>query len=100
MARVAARYCEPTHRQDVADYFTERMARVPGGIRKLAQVLESMTQCVAYKDAQATSIESFLASPIREQKTDVLNTPGDGAPHLGQATPACRMIEVCQGAVA
>ncbi|MCY1077823.1 hypothetical protein [Archangium lansingense] len=60
---MAAKYCDPTHRQDVADFFTECMARAPGGTRMLAQVLESVDLCIAFKAAQATSVESFLASP-------------------------------------
>jgi alanyl aminopeptidase len=61
----AAAWCDPVHRQEATTFFTERMARVPGGTRTLAQVLEGMDLCIAFKAAQGSSLESFLASPRR-----------------------------------
>ena len=63
LARVGAAYCDPVHRQEVAAFFTERTAKAPGGTRTLAQVLESVDLCIAFKAAQGPSLESFLASP-------------------------------------
>ncbi|MFL5353519.1 M1 family metallopeptidase [Archangium sp.] len=63
LALSAVSYCDPVHRQEAAAFFTERMARAPGGPRTLAQVLESVDLCIAFKAAQGTSLESFLASP-------------------------------------
>jgi alanyl aminopeptidase len=63
LAWVGASYCDPVHRQDVAAFFTERTARAPGGTRMLAQVLEGVDLCIAFKAAQGPSLESFLASP-------------------------------------
>jgi alanyl aminopeptidase len=63
LAWSASSFCDPVHRQEVAAFFTERMERAPGGPRRLAQVLESMDLCIAYKAVQGPSIESFLASP-------------------------------------
>ncbi|MGZ3457057.1 MAG: M1 family metallopeptidase [Archangium sp.] len=65
LAWSGASYCDPVHRQDVAAFFTERSARAPGGKRMLAQVLEGMDLCIAFKAAQGPGIESFLASPRR-----------------------------------
>ncbi|WP_342745527.1 M1 family metallopeptidase [Cystobacter ferrugineus] len=62
---VASSYCDPVHRQEVAAFFTERMARAAGGPRALASVLESIDLCIAFKAAQGPSIESFLAAPRR-----------------------------------
>jgi len=63
LAFSASSFCDPVHRQEVAAFFTERMERAPGGPRRLAQVLESMDLCIAYKAAQGPSVESFLSSP-------------------------------------
>ncbi|WNG40999.1 M1 family metallopeptidase [Archangium violaceum] len=63
LAWSASAYCDPVHRQDAAAFFTERMARAPGGPRTLAQVLEGVDLCIAFKAAQGPGIESFLASP-------------------------------------
>ncbi|WPB77849.1 M1 family metallopeptidase [Archangium violaceum] len=56
-------YCDPVHRQEAAAFLTERMERAPGGTRSLAQALERMDLCIAFKAAQGSSVESFLASP-------------------------------------
>ncbi|WP_239576873.1 M1 family metallopeptidase [Archangium primigenium] len=63
LARVASSHCDAAHRQGTAAFFTERMARAQGGARMLAQVLESIDLCIAFKAAQGASIESFLAAP-------------------------------------
>ncbi len=63
LAWVGASYCDPVHRQELAAFFTERSAKVPGGPRMLAQVLEAVDLCIAFKAAQGPGIESFLASP-------------------------------------
>ncbi|WP_434387577.1 ERAP1-like C-terminal domain-containing protein [Melittangium boletus] len=65
LARVASSHCDAAHRQDTAAFVTERMARAQGGSRMLAQVLESIDLCIAFKAAQGASIESFLAAPPR-----------------------------------
>jgi alanyl aminopeptidase len=69
LAWVGASYCDPVHRQDVAAFFTERTARAPGGTRVLAQVLEGVDLCIAFKAAQGPSLESFLASPRKVPAT-------------------------------
>ncbi len=56
-------YCDPVHRQEVAAFFSERAARIPGGQRDLAQILESVDLCIALKSAQGSSVESFLSTP-------------------------------------
>jgi alanyl aminopeptidase len=59
---VAGGFCGKEQRQQAADFFTERNAKAPGGPRMLAQVLESVDQCVALKEAQASSVEAFLTT--------------------------------------
>jgi alanyl aminopeptidase len=65
LAVSASSYCDPVHRQEAATFFTERMARAPGGTRFLASMLESVDLCIAFKAAQGPGIESFLAAPRR-----------------------------------
>ncbi|QSQ21909.1 M1 family metallopeptidase [Pyxidicoccus parkwayensis] len=60
MAFVGRGFCDAGKRQQVADFFTERSAKAPGGPRMLAQVLESVDQCTSLKEAQGKSVESFL----------------------------------------
>jgi alanyl aminopeptidase len=60
MVFVGRAFCSPEQRQQVADFFTERAARAPGGPRMLAQALESVDQCSALKQAQGQSVQSFL----------------------------------------
>jgi alanyl aminopeptidase len=66
---VGSSYCDPVHRQEVAAFFTERAAKAPGGPRMLAQVLEAVDLCIAFKAAQGPGIESFLASPKKVPAT-------------------------------
>jgi alanyl aminopeptidase len=60
MVFVGRAFCDAEKRQQVADFFKERAAQAPGGPRMLAQVLESVDQCTALKEAQGKSVESFL----------------------------------------
>ncbi|GHG78500.1 M1 family metallopeptidase [Comamonas sp. JC664] len=61
MAYVGSNFCDAGKRQQMADFFTERSAKAKGGPRTLAQVLEIVDQCIALKQAQGASVESFLA---------------------------------------
>jgi len=56
----AAGYCDTAHRQDVETFFQGRSTKYTGGPRILAQVLEGIDLCVAYKQAQAPSVTEFL----------------------------------------
>ena len=53
-------YCDAGHRQDVEAFFKDRSTKYTGGPRILAQVLEGIDLCVAYKQAQAPSVAEFL----------------------------------------
>jgi alanyl aminopeptidase len=57
---VAAGYCDATHRQDVQNFFSGRSTKYTGGPRILTQVLEGIDLCIAYKNAQETSVAEFL----------------------------------------
>jgi alanyl aminopeptidase len=60
LARVGGAYCDAERRKDVADFFTERNARIPAGPRIMSQVLEDVDLCIAQKAAQSASIDAFL----------------------------------------
>jgi alanyl aminopeptidase len=60
MSFVGGGFCSAERRQQVEAFFQERSARAPGGPRVLAQVLESVDQCIALKEAQGQSVEAFL----------------------------------------
>jgi len=44
----------------VEAFFRERAPRYPGGPRLLAQTLERITLCAAFKDRQQASLAAFL----------------------------------------
>ncbi|MBU8896761.1 M1 family peptidase [Corallococcus sp. H22C18031201] len=58
---IGSSYCDAGKRAQFAQFFTERNAKVSGGSRELAKVLESVDQCIALKQAQGASLESFFA---------------------------------------
>ena len=60
MPYLAAGYCDEQHRQDVKTFFDGRSTKYTGGPRNLAQVLERIDLCVAYKKAQQPSVNEFL----------------------------------------
>ncbi|MGC9998407.1 MAG: M1 family metallopeptidase [Terriglobia bacterium] len=57
---VAEGYCDSQPRQDVENFFSGRSTKYTGGPRILTQVLESIDLCVAYRNAQETSVTEFL----------------------------------------
>jgi alanyl aminopeptidase len=57
---IAAGYCDAVHREDVEAFFKDRSTKYTGGPRILAQVLEGIDLCMAYKQAQAPSVAEFL----------------------------------------
>jgi len=59
---VASGYCDAEHRKDAESFFTGRSTKFTGGPRILAQVLEGIDLCIAYKNAQEASVTEFLKS--------------------------------------
>ena len=59
---VAGGYCDEAHRQDAASFFQGRSTKYSGGPRNLAQMLEGIDLCVAFKKAQQPSVTEFLKS--------------------------------------
>jgi alanyl aminopeptidase len=59
---VAAGYCDAEHRKDAESFFTGRSTKFAGGPRILAQVIEGIDLCIAYKNAQEASVTEFFKS--------------------------------------
>ena len=57
---VGGALCDEKSREEVARFFEPKVDRFPGTRRNLAQVLESIRICVAYKAAQQESVAAFL----------------------------------------
>lgn len=57
---VAGGYCDEAHRQDAAGFSEGRSTKYSGGPRNLAQILERIDLCVAFKKAQQPSVTEFL----------------------------------------
>jgi hypothetical protein len=58
--RWAAGFCSEAGRAEVEDFFGERAPRYTGGPRILAQTLEQITLCSAFKARQQPALASFL----------------------------------------
>ncbi|GEN10882.1 alanyl aminopeptidase [Myxococcus fulvus] len=71
---VGRSFCGEEQRKALADFFTPRAEKAPGGPRTLAQVLESVDQCVALKAAQAQSVESFLDGRVTHPQPKLQKT--------------------------
>lgn len=57
---VAANFCDEKSREEAAAFFEPKVDRFPGTRRNLAQVLEGIRICTAYKSAQQQSVADFL----------------------------------------
>ncbi len=57
---VGGAFCDEKSAQEVASFFEPKVDRFPGTRRNLAQTLESIRICVAYKAAQQDSVAEFL----------------------------------------
>ncbi|WP_323381899.1 M1 family metallopeptidase [Myxococcus dinghuensis] len=54
--------CDAKTRQGAADLFTERTPHAPGGARVLAQILEGIDVCLAFRNAQQADLERYLST--------------------------------------
>jgi len=64
---VAGGYCDEAHRRDAAGFFEGRSTKYYGGPRNLAQILERIDLCVAFKKAQQPSVTEFLKSYVARE---------------------------------
>jgi len=60
MPFVANSFCDPQHRHDAEAFFEGRSTKYKGGPRTLAETLEEIDVCIAYKKAQQPSLTEFL----------------------------------------
>jgi len=60
LAKVGAAFCDEEHRADLESFFRDKSPHYTGGPRILAQVLESVKLCSAYRTAQTPNVTAFL----------------------------------------
>jgi alanyl aminopeptidase len=53
-------FCDEQHLDEARDFFGPRAANMPGGPRQLAQAMDEVRQCIAFRDAQARSAAEFF----------------------------------------
>jgi alanyl aminopeptidase len=58
---LAGQFCDEAHLHEAQDFFGPRAPRIPAGARELAETLERVRLCIAYRDAQGASAERFFA---------------------------------------
>jgi alanyl aminopeptidase len=57
---IADGFCDEPHAAEAEQFFRPLMAAHPGGDRHLAQSIEDVRQCVAFREKQAPSVAAFL----------------------------------------
>ncbi|HKB76312.1 MAG TPA: M1 family aminopeptidase [Myxococcales bacterium] len=66
---LAGEFCDSARLADARAFFADRAPKMPGGTRQLAETLEKVRLCIAYRDAQGASAARFFArasaSPVR-----------------------------------
>lgn len=60
MPFVAGNFCDAEHRHDAEAFFEGRSTKYKGGPRTLAETLEGIDVCIAYKKVQQPSLAEFL----------------------------------------
>jgi alanyl aminopeptidase len=61
LPRVGRDFCDSAHRADVEAFFRERVGKIVGAQRPLAQTLEAIDQCIALKADQERAVSEFLS---------------------------------------
>ncbi|HWL85908.1 MAG TPA: M1 family aminopeptidase, partial [Polyangiaceae bacterium] len=57
---VGASFCDASHARDLEDFFHKRAPQFPGGPRMLAQSVEAVKLCSAYRALQEPNVRAFL----------------------------------------
>jgi alanyl aminopeptidase len=60
LLNIAAEFCDEEHLSQARSFFGPRAAKMPGGPRQLAEALDEVQQCIAYRDVQARSATDFF----------------------------------------
>jgi alanyl aminopeptidase len=58
---LAGEFCDADHLQRAQAFFAKRAPDIPAGRRQLAETLENVRLCIAYRDAQGPSAQRFFA---------------------------------------
>jgi alanyl aminopeptidase len=58
---LAGEFCDGEHLEQAQAFFAKRAPGIPAGTRQLAETLEHVRLCIAYRDAQGKSAERFFA---------------------------------------
>jgi cytosol alanyl aminopeptidase len=53
-------FCDADHRKEVEEFYKDRVGKLPGGPRVLAQVLEGTSLCIASRAVQEPGVQEFL----------------------------------------
>ena len=62
--RVGASFCDEGHAADVQAFFGDRSTKYTGGPRVLAQTVESVKLCSAYRSLQEPNVSAFLQKRV------------------------------------
>ena len=61
-AGIFANACDPARRDEVASFITEQFGKTPGGAREVAQAIEGMDKCIAYRAKMGPQVEAWAAT--------------------------------------
>jgi hypothetical protein len=54
--------CDPARRDEIAKYVTATFGSKPGGQREVAQAIEGMDQCIAWRKVNEPQVARWLSS--------------------------------------
>jgi len=60
LLRLVGEFCDEQHLEEARDFLGPRAAKMPGGPRQLAEALDEVRQCIAFRDAQSRSAAEFF----------------------------------------
>jgi alanyl aminopeptidase len=60
---IADGFCDEAHAAEAEQFFRPLMKSHPGGDRRLAQTLEDVRQCTAFRENQAKAVASYFGKP-------------------------------------
>ncbi|MBK8256413.1 MAG: M1 family metallopeptidase [Polyangiaceae bacterium] len=60
VATFGSEFCDETHRSEVETFFKDRVGKITGAPRMLAQTLEGISLCIAKRDVHKPSLTEFL----------------------------------------
>jgi alanyl aminopeptidase len=61
-AGIFASACDPARRDELASFITEQFGKAPGAAREVAQTIEGMDQCIAYRTRMGPQVSAWAAT--------------------------------------